>query len=96
MKERAELTEELDTAKSMTQGAEADRTAQRYYRETRNAIVKLFTPNPDKDNTTPRPGLIPVMPGWVPMCVGCENRQMPGCIGCEKPKPLMTPGEQNQ
>jgi hypothetical protein len=57
----------------MTKGPEADRTAQRYYRNNQNWFVRQFIPDPDKDNK-PRPQPNP-------------HGQKPNCIGCVPPKP---------
>jgi len=79
-KEKAELQEEHDTATSMTQGPEADRTAQRYYRNNQNWLVRQFIPDPDKDNKPrPQPPRPPADPPHRPNCIGCE--------GPPKPKP---------
>ncbi len=77
-KEKVELTHELQTAISLTQGPSADKNAQRYYREIQNRFGKLFTPNPDKDNKVPRP---------QPPPPSLEPGKRPPCLGCEKPKP---------
>lgn len=78
-KELAELKEEHDTATSLTQGAEADRNAQRYYRNNQNWIVRQFIPDPDADIKKPKP--------QPPPPPHPENRKVP-CFGCEGlPKP---------
>jgi RHS repeat-associated protein len=90
-REKREVQDELERVKSFTEGPEADRNTQRYYRDNQLWIRKLFIPDPDKDNRNPKPNPKPPAPHPGPP----PDPKPPQCIGCEKPK-YFNPERENE